>query len=293
MPAAPLTLIQGNPRCGANIPKRKPEAQTPITEARDRAMATLQVELIPVLSDNYVYLAHEPESGETAVVDPAESGPVLAAAKAKGWRITHILNTHHHGDHTGGNQEVQEATGAPIVGPKYDEGRIPGIQVALEEGDHYRVGNAQAEVFFTPGHTRGHICFWFKDAGVLFSGDTLFAMGCGRLFEGSADDMWDSLQKLRQLPDQTMVYCGHEYTQTNARCAADCEPDNREVAERKRQVDALRAAGKPTIPFQLGEDKRTSPFLRADAPALAQALGMAEAKPVDVFAAVREKRNGY
>jgi len=256
-------------------------------------MAKLEVELIPALSDNYIYLAHEPDSGETAVVDPAEAKPVLEAAKAKGWTITHILNTHHHGDHTGGNKEVQQATGAPIVGPKYDEGRIPGIQVALEEGDSYALGNAAAKVFFTPGHTRGHICFWFEDADVLFSGDTLFALGCGRLFEGSPADMWESLQKLRRLPDTCLVFCGHEYTQTNARCARDCDPENAKLKAYADRIQQQRAAGKPTIPAQLGEEKACNPFLRADDPGLAQAIGMAGAAPVEVFAAVREKRNGY
>jgi len=256
-------------------------------------MAQLDVELVPVLSDNYVYLAHEPESGETAVVDPAVAGPVLDAAERRGWRITHILNTHHHGDHTGGNLEVQKGTGAPIVGPKYDEARIPGIQIALEEGDTYKVGNAEAQVFFTPGHTRGHICFWFPDAGVLFSGDTLFALGCGRLFEGTAEQMWASLQKLRKLPDATRIYCGHEYTQTNARCALTVDPDNARLREYARRIDTLRAEGKPTIPAEMGLEKAANPFLRADDPALAAAMGMAGADPVDVFAAVREKRNTF
>lgn len=256
-------------------------------------MAELQVELVPVLSDNYVYLAHEPASQETAVIDPAVAEPVLEAAHDKGWRITHILNTHHHGDHTGGNLEVQKATGAPIVGPKYDEDRIPGIQIALEEGDTYAVGQAEAEVFFTPGHTRGHICFWFKDADVLFSGDTLFILGCGRLFEGSAGDMWHSLRKLRDLPDSTRVYCGHEYTQTNARCALSVDPHNAALAARAKEIDALRAEGKPTIPGTLAQERATNPFLRADAAELAKAIGMEGADPVDVFAAVRERRNQF
>ncbi len=256
-------------------------------------MARLDVELVPALSDNYIYLAHEPDSGETAVVDPAVAKPVLDAAERKGWRITHILNTHHHGDHTGGNLEVQQATGAPIVGPKYDEARIPGIQIALAEGDTYKVGGAEAQVFFTPGHTRGHICFWFQDAGVLFSGDTLFALGCGRLFEGTAEQMWSSLQKLRKLPDATRIYCGHEYTRTNARCALTVDPDNARLQEYARRIDALRAENKPTIPAEMGLEKAANPFLRADDPALAAAMGMAGAEPVEVFAAVREKRNAF
>lgn len=256
-------------------------------------MAQLEVELLPALSDNYIYLAHEPESGETAVVDPAVAEPVLAAAARKGWRIDHILNTHHHGDHTGGNAAIHKATGAPIVGPKSDEGRIPGIQIALSEGDTYRVGNAEAKVIFTPGHTRGHICFWFHNADVLFSGDTLFAMGCGRLFEGDAAQMWSSLQKLRALPAQTRIYCGHEYTQTNARCALTVDPDNAELQARARRVDAQRAQGAPTIPATMAEELATNPFLRADSPELAEALGMRGGDAVDVFAAVRERRNQF
>ncbi|RDD61755.1 hydroxyacylglutathione hydrolase [Ferruginivarius sediminum] len=256
-------------------------------------MAQLEVELVPALSDNYIYLAHEPESGETAVVDPAVAEPVLKAAEKKGWTISHILNTHHHGDHTGGNLEIQRATGAPIVGPKYDEARIPGLQVALEEGDTYKVGNAEAKVFFTPGHTRGHICFWFHNADVIFTGDTLFALGCGRLFEGDAAQMWNSLQKLRDLPPQTRIYCGHEYTQTNARCALSVDPDNAKLKERAKRIDELRAKGQPTIPSTLGEELETNPFLRADDPGLAQALGMGGADPVAVFAEVRQRRNNF
>jgi len=256
-------------------------------------MARLEVERIPVLSDNYVYLAHDPDSGETAVVDPAVARPVLDAADTRGWRITQILNTHHHGDHTGGNKDVQAATGAPIIGPAYDEARIPGLQTGLREGDTWKLGDQVAEIFFTPGHTRGHICFWFRDAEVLFSGDTLFALGCGRLFEGDAAQMWDSLQKLRGLPDSTRVYCGHEYTATNARCALDLDPDNTALQDYARRVRELRAQDTPTVPTELGREKAANPFLRADDPALAKALGMPGATPVEVFARVRETRNRY
>lgn len=256
-------------------------------------MAKLEIEMIPALSDNYVYLAHEPDSGETAVVDPAEAGPVLEAAKARGWRISHILNTHHHADHTAGNLEVREATGAPIVGPSYDAERIPGITQELSEGDTYKVGAAELKVFFTPGHTRGHISLWFHNAEVLFSGDTLFSLGCGRLFEGSAEDMWTSLKKLRDLPEATRVYCGHEYTETNARCALTCDPDNAALKARAEEVFSLRKEGKPTIPSTLGVERATNPFLRADDPAVAKAVGLEGADPVEVFAALRERRNNY
>ncbi len=256
-------------------------------------MARLEVELIPALSDNYVYLAHDPDSGATAVVDPAEAAPVLAALERRGWRLTHILNTHHHNDHIGGNTELKARFDVPIVGPRADAARIPGIDVEVGDGDRYTVGTQEAQVFDTPGHTRGHIAFWFADSDVLFCGDTLFALGCGRMFEGTPAQMWDSLLKLRRLPDSTRVYCGHEYTQSNARFAVTVDPDNAELAERAKQIDALRAEGRPTIPSTLGEEKRTNPFLRADDPAVQAAVGMAGADPVAVFAEIRKRKDNF
>jgi hydroxyacylglutathione hydrolase len=256
-------------------------------------MAALQIELVPVLSDNYVYLLHEPESGETAVVDPAVADAPLAAAERRGWRITRILNTHHHPDHTGGNLEVKKATGAPIVGPKPDRDRIPGIDVEVDEGDLYDVGDQTAKVFFTPGHTRGHIAFWFESSRALFCGDTLFALGCGRLFEGTPAQMWDSLGKLRRLPAETRIYCGHEYTQANARFALSVDPDNARLQERAREIDALRADKQPTIPSTIGEELETNPFLRADDAGLARQVGLEGADPVEVFAEVRRRKDSF
>lgn len=256
-------------------------------------MAVLDIHQIPVLHDNYVYLAHEAETGATAVIDPAVAAPVLESADAKGWRITHILNTHHHGNHVGGNLEIKERTGCTIVGARSDAGRIPGIDVQLSEGDNYALGNATAKVIDVAGHTSGHIAYWFEESDALFCGDTVFALGCGRLFEGTPAQMWDSLSKLRALPDDTRVYCGHEYTAGNAKFALTIEPDNAELAARAEEIAAARARGEPTIPSQLGLEKRTNPFLRADLPELQAAIGMPNCSTVTAFAEVRGRKDRF
>lgn len=254
---------------------------------------SLDVRQIPVLSDNYVYLVRESESGNVAVVDPAVAEPVLRAADKLGWTITHILNTHHHGDHVGGNLAVQKATGCHIVGPRADRQRIPGLQTEVGDGDTYAFGAAKAHVFDVPGHTRGHIAYWFAADDVLFPGDTLFALGCWRLFEGTPAQMWESLGKLKDLPDGVKVYCAHEYTQANAKFALSLGEDNAALADRAAEIEATRAAGKPTVPSTLGEEKRTNPFLRADQPALARAIDMAGAPPVAVFTEVRRRKDSF
>lgn len=253
----------------------------------------LDIRQIPVLNDNYVYLVHEPESAATAVIDPAVAAPVLAEAERLGWTITHILNTHHHGDHVGGNREIQAATGCTIVGPRADTARIPGIQVEVGDGDVYTLGQARAQVFDVPGHTRGHIAYWFAEDDALFCGDTLFALGCGRVFEGTHAQMWESLSKLRALPDSARVFCAHEYTQANARFALSVDGANRDLKARAEAVDAARARGEPTVPSQLGEEKRTNPFLRADDPTLAAALGLEGATPARVFSEVRSRKDSF
>ena len=256
-------------------------------------MSQLEIEQIPVLSDNYVYLAREPRSGAVAVVDPAVAAPVLARAEQLGWAITHILNTHHHPDHVGGTLEIKQATGCTIVGPAPDRARIPGIDVAVDDGERYRFGGADAEVFFVPGHTRGHIAYWFAGSNALFCGDTLFALGCGRLFEGTPQQMWASLSRLRALPPETRVYCAHEYTQANARFALSVDPRNDALIQRAKEIDGKRAAGVPTVPSYLSQEIATNPFLRADDPELAEAVGLAGGTPVEVFAEVRQRKDNF
>jgi hydroxyacylglutathione hydrolase len=255
-------------------------------------MSDFVIRQIPVLHDNYVYLLHDAETGATGAVDPSVAGPVLRVLDETRWQLTHILNTHHHPDHTGGNLEIKQATGATIVGPRADRDRIPGIDVALGEGDIYAMGAQTAQVFDVPGHTRGHIAFWFADSSALFCGDTLFLMGCGRLFEGTPDQMWRSLGKLRALPPKTRVYCGHEYTQSNARFALTVEPENQALIARARRVDALRAEGKSTVPGTMAEESATNPFLRADRPAIQAAAGTL-GDAVATFAAIRRRKDSF
>ena len=221
----------------------------------------LEVVQVPVLSDNYVYLAHCGD--ETAVIDPAVAEPVLAAASARGWTITQILNTHWHPDHVGGNAGIVAATGAKVTGPRGEAERIPHIGRAVAEGDTVMVGGAVARVLDVGAHTAGHIAYVFDADGVLFPGDTLFALGCGRLFEGTPADMHAALAKLMALPDATQVFCAHEYTQSNARFAVTVEPGNAALLARAAAIDMRRAASLPTVPFSIGEERATNPFVRA------------------------------
>lgn len=228
-------------------------------------MALLDILQIPVLNDNYVYAARCPETGACAVVDPAVSASVIAALDDRGWKATAILNTHHHADHVGGNEEIKaEYPGCQIYASAADQGRIPGLDVALNEGDAVEIGTCKAVVLNVPGHTRGHIAYYFAESKALFCGDALFALGCGRMFEGTADQMWTSLKKLRMLPDDTLVYCAHEYTNANADFALHLEPRNLMVKQRAEDVTRLRESGKPTVPSLLGLEKKTNPFLRCD-----------------------------
>ncbi|MGH6975561.1 MAG: hydroxyacylglutathione hydrolase [Stellaceae bacterium] len=253
---------------------------------------TLEIQQIPALRDNYIYLLREPKSGAVGAVDPSVAAPVLAALSSRGWALTHVINTHHHPDHTGGNLELKAATNAIVVGPLADKGRIPGIDVAVGDGNTFQFGDEAATVYDVPGHTRGHIAYWFKDSQALFSGDTLFLMGCGRLFEGTPQQMWTSLNKLKALPPATRVYCGHEYTQANARFALTVEPKNEALVARAKRVDAMRAAGQPTVPGTLADELATNPFLRADLPDLQRAMG-APGDAVATFAAIRKAKDVF
>lgn len=223
----------------------------------------LEIVRIPVLSDNYVWLLHEAASGETAVVDPSVAEPVLAAAAERGWTIGQIWNTHWHPDHTGGNEGIKAATGAVVTGPRAEAARIPTLDRQVAEGDTVTLGGVQATVLEVPAHTAGHIAYHAPGERALFIGDTLFAMGCGRLFEGTAGQMFANMTRLKALPPETRVYCAHEYTQSNGRYALVAEPDNAAIRARMAEVDAARAKGEPTVPTTIALELATNPFLRA------------------------------
>jgi hydroxyacylglutathione hydrolase len=254
--------------------------------------AALQIDLVPCLVDNYAYLLHDSASGVTGVVDPSAAGPVIDALNKRGLSLTYILNTHHHWDHTGGNAELKKKYNAKVVGPRADEERIPGIDLALRDGQIWMFGEQEMQVLDTPGHTRGHVSFYFKQSKAVFTGDTLFSIGCGRLFEGSPEQMWMSLSKLAGLPDDTLVYCGHEYTLSNAKFAITVEPDNKRLKSRLEQVKELRQKGLATIPSTLGEEKETNPFLRPFSAGLRKTMKVpADASDIQAFAAVRAAKD--
>lgn len=256
-------------------------------------MAKLQIYQFPALKDNYGYLVHDSATGATAAIDTPEVAAILNALDTTGWRLTHILNTHHHFDHAGGNAELKAKTGCTIIGPKGEKDLIPGIDRAVGEGDIVEVGSARARVIEVPGHTRGHVAYHFADDHVVFVGDTLFALGCGRLFEGTAAQMWTSLGKLMALPDDTTVYCAHEYTQSNARFALTVEPHNAALVARAREIDEKRARGEWTVPTTIALEKATNPFLRAASADLRATIGLTNAADVDVFAETRARKDKF
>lgn len=253
----------------------------------------LEILQIPVLNDNYVYLLREPQSGAVGVVDPAVHEPVLAELARRRWTLTHILNTHHHPDHVGGNMALKAATGCAIVGPRGEAAKIPGIETRLGDQDRFAFGAEEALILDVPGHTAGHIAYWFAESRALFCGDTLFALGCGRLFEGTAAQMWASLSKLRRLPDDARVYCAHEYTESNARFAVTVEPGNAALLARFDAVKAARARGEPTVPSTLGEERATNPFLRPMSLNLRATLGLPDADDATVFAETRKRKDSF
>jgi hydroxyacylglutathione hydrolase len=223
----------------------------------------IEVVRIPAREDNYIWLAHDDVSGETVVIDPADAAPVLAEADRRGWKIGQIWNTHWHGDHIGGNAAIKAATGCFITGPAAEAAKIPTLDRTVGEGDVVHIGAVAAQVLEVPAHTAGHIAYYLPEAGITFVGDTLFAMGCGRLFEGTPAQMWANMQRLAALPPETIVYCAHEYTQANGRYARVAEPDNQAVIDRMREVDALRADGQATVPTTIALERATNPFMRA------------------------------
>ena len=254
-------------------------------------MPKLEIEQFICLSDNFGVLIHDAAGRATAAIDAPDADVILARLAAKDWTLTHLFITHRHADHTGGIARLKEATGCAVIGPEDEAGRIPGIDVVVHEGDTVPFGNFEVEVLETPGHTHEHVTYYIPAAKVAFVVDTLFSLGAGRIFEGSAETMWKSVQKIAQLPADTEIYCGHEYTQSNARFALSLEPDNLALIERAREVDALRAQNRATLPTRLDRELATNPFLRPQASAIRAKLGMMNAPDWHVFAAIRERKN--
>lgn len=255
-------------------------------------MNQLEIHMFPCLNDNYGYLVHDPVSGETAVIDTPDATKIMAEAETKGWKITQIWNTHWHPDHAGGNLQIKDATGCVIIGPAGEEDKIPGLDRAVRQDSLVNLGAIVAKVIDVPGHTAGHIAFHVEEEGVAFVGDTVFALGCGRLFEGSPAQMWDSLSKIKALPEDTILYCAHEYTAANAKFAATIEPENSDLQTYIDQVKALRSEDKPTIPTRLDKELAANPFLRADIPALQAAMGHS-GDPVETFAEIRRRKDNF
>jgi hydroxyacylglutathione hydrolase len=245
------------------------------------------------LKDNYGVLVHDPASGATAAIDAPEAAPIEAALKSTGWKLTDILVTHHHADHTGGIAELKSKYNCRVVAPQAEAGKIPVVDETVREGDKVSVGNLNANVIETPGHTSGHITYWFGGDKLAFAGDTLFSIGCGRVIEGTPEMMWTSLKKLRELPGDTRVYCGHEYTLANIKFARTIEPDNKALAARATEAEKQIAAGQWTIPTTIDEEKAANVFLRADVPAVAAAVGLAGKPAAEVFAEIRARKNKF
>ncbi len=253
----------------------------------------LIVEQFICRSDNFGVLIHDPESRQTAAIDAPELGPIKERLDEKGWTLNRIFTTHHHGDHVEGNLALKKEYRCTIIGPEKEADRIPGIDQMTRGDDSLKFGSFEVRVMDTPGHTLGHISYWLPEARTAFVADTLFAMGCGRLLEGTPEMMWESLQKIAALPDDTVLYCGHEYTEANARFALSVEPDNADLVARADEVRRLRQAGKATLPTTVALEKRTNPFLRADEPSIRSRLGMKDADVVAVFAELRSRKDNF
>lgn len=251
----------------------------------------IELVVVPCLSDNYAFLVHNSDTGDTALVDAPEAAPIKHALTARGWTLSDILITHHHNDHIGAVAELRDGT--RVIGAAADAHRLPPLDLSVADGDQVDVCGLSTDVMDVSGHTVGHIAFYMAAAKLLFTADSLMALGCGRLFEGTPAQMWTSLQKLRQLPGDTTVCSGHEYTESNARFALSLDPDNAALISRSKGITDARAAGRPTVPSMLAEETRTNPFLRADDPAMKAAIGMADASDVDVFAEIRARKDNF
>jgi hydroxyacylglutathione hydrolase len=252
-----------------------------------------QVHLFPCLSDNYGVLVRDDASGATAAIDAPDAAAVEAALAATGWQLSDILVTHHHHDHTGGIAALKQKYGCRVVAPRNEAAKVPGVDETVGEGDTVKVGELLARVIDTPGHTLGHISYWLEADKLAFVGDTLFSIGCGRVLEGTAEMMWGSLTKLRALPDDTQVYCGHEYTASNVKFALTIEPDNAALKARAEEVTRLRQQGRPTLPTTIGAEKVANPFLHGDDAKVAASLGLQGKPAAQVFATIRSRKDNF
>lgn len=253
----------------------------------------LEIVIVPCLRDNYAYLLRDGAGRQVGLIDAPEPGPIEAELEARGWDLNMILITHHHDDHIAGVEALRERYGATVVGAAADQHRLPSLDIALEDGDTIPLGVSMAEVIAVPGHTLGHVAYYFAGAGALFSADSLMVMGCGRLFEGTPDQMWASLSRLAALPGETAVHSGHEYAESNMRFALSLEPDNAALQERAAEIARLRREGRPTVPAALALEARTNPFLRASDPALKARIGMPNSPDAQVFAEIRRRKDAY
>ena len=254
---------------------------------------SLEIKMFPCLFDNYGFLIHDAEANLTATIDTPEVSAIQNALAEEKWQLTHIINTHHHFDHAGGNLELKRKTDCTILGPSMDQQRIPGIDIAIEHQEEFTFGNHKVVCYHTPGHTTGHVVYHFMNQKVAFVVDTLFAMGCGRLFEGTAEQMWSSLQLIMEWPDDTLLYCAHEYTQNNAEFALTVEPENLELVQRKAEVDLMRSNNRPTVPTKVGIEKKTNPFLRPYSEEIKINLNLAHASDAEVFAEIRKRKDNF
>ncbi|MBA2125749.1 hydroxyacylglutathione hydrolase [Hyphomicrobium methylovorum] len=254
-------------------------------------MEAFEILLLPCLSDNYAVLLHDPASNETAVIDAPDAAPIKAALAERGWHLSHIFITHHHTDHTAGIAELKAEYGAAVIVPHAEIDRISESTEGVSEASRLTFAGHPVEVIETPGHTLGHVTYVFPDDRIAFTGDTLFSLGCGRMFEGDAQMMWNSLSKITALPDDTRLYCGHEYTANNARFALSAEPENEALVARADEVQRLRAAKSATLPTTVGQEKATNPFLRVGSPAIRSRLGLLHAEDWEVFARLRQLKD--
>jgi len=253
----------------------------------------LVIDIFMCRKDNYGYLARDAETGRTAAIDAPDAGAILAALKARGWTLSDIFITHHHADHVEGIPLLVEAFGATVTGPRAETEKIEGLDVEVEPGDTIQLGATSFAVLGAPGHTLGHIVYYDGAGGHLFTGDALFSLGVGRMSEGTPGPMWQGLAALRELPDDTLIYCGHEYTAANARFALSVDPANTALSIRAAEAEKARAEGRFTIPVSLGLEKRTNPFLRVDTPPIARAMNLVPADPIGVFAALRKAKDDF